>query len=129
MYPVSNMLNGIKNANRAGRESVLVPQSKLCLAIAQKLSKEGYVGEIAQKVRRGRPVFEVSLVTTTEGDPRINDIVCISKPSRRMYTSMHEIKPFKNGRGSFVYSTPKGILTDKEARKENVGGEILFSIW
>ena len=129
MYPVSNMLNGIKNANRAGRDSVIVPQSKLCLAIAEKLSKIGYVGAIAQKTRRGRPVLEISLVTTEEGQPKINEIVCISKPSRRMYTSMHEIKPFKNGRGSFVYSTPKGILTDKEARKENVGGEVLFNIW
>ena len=122
------MLNGIKNANRAGRESVIVPHSKLCLAIATKLSKEGYVGVVSEKVRRGRPVIEVNLVEV-DGQPKINEIVCISKPSRRMYSSMSEIKPFKNGHGSFVYSTPKGILTDKEARKENVGGEILFSIW
>ena len=123
------MLNGIKNANRAGRESVVVPQSKLCLAIADKLSKIGYVGAVSQKTRKGRPVLEVTLITTPEGEPKINEIVCFSKPSRRLYSSMQEIKPFKNGRGSFVYSTPKGILTDKEARKENVGGEILFSIW
>ena len=128
MYPVSNMLNGIKNANRAGRESVIVPQSKLCLAIAEKLSKLGFVGVVSQKTRRGRPVLEVGLVTV-EGAPKINDIICVSKPSRRMYSSMHEIRPYKNGYGSYVYSTPKGILTDKEARKENVGGEILFSIW
>ena len=129
MYPVSNMLNGIKNANRAGRESVVVPHSKLCLAIAKKLSQQGYVGVVSEKTRRGRPVIEVSLVTTAEGKPKINEIVCISKPSRRMYSSMHEIKPFKNGYGAFVFSTPKGILTDKDARKENVGGEVLFSIW
>ena len=128
MDPVSNMLNGIKNANRAGRESVIVPHSKLCLAIAKSLSKQGYVGVVSEKSRRGRPVIEVALVQV-EGAPKINEIVCISKPSRRMYTSMHEIKPFKNGRGAYVYSTPKGILTDKEARKENVGGEVLFSIW
>ncbi|MEI6316150.1 MAG: 30S ribosomal protein S8 [bacterium] len=128
MYPVSNMLSGIKNANRAGRDSVIVPHSKLCLAIAKKLSKEGYVGVVSEKTRKGRPVFEVALLQV-EGQPKINEIVCISKPSRRMYSSMHEIKPFKNGRGAYVYSTPKGILTDKEARKENVGGEILFNIW
>ena len=122
------MLNGIKNANRAGRESVIVPLSKLCLSIAEKLSKLGYVGIVSQKTRRGRPVLEVNLITV-DGGPKINDIVCVSKPSRRMYSSMHEIRPFKNGFGSYVYSTPKGILTDKEARKENVGGEILFSIW
>ena len=122
------MLNGIKNANRAGRESVVVPHSKLCLAIATKLSKEGYVGVVSEKTRRGRPVIEVTLLTVDNG-PKINEIVCISKPSRRMYSSMSEIKPFKNGRGSYVFSTPKGILTDKEARKENVGGEVLFNIW
>jgi small subunit ribosomal protein S8 len=129
MDPVSNMLNGIKNANRALRESVIVPQSKLCLAIAEKLSKEGFVGAIAKKTRKGRPVFEVTLVTSADRMPKVNDVVRISKPSRRLYTAASEIKPVRNGRGLLVISTPKGILTDKEARKENVGGEVLFSIW
>ena len=122
------MLNGIKNANRALRESVIVPHSNLCYAIAEKLSTEGYVGAVAKKTRRGRPVIEVALVSNGR-TPRITDITLVSKPSRRMYISVHEIKPFKNGRGSTVLSTPKGILTDKEARKEHVGGEVLFKIW
>lgn len=128
MDPVSNMLVAIKNGNKALKASVVVPESKLCLAIAEKLSKEGYVGDIAKKTRRGRPVLEISLVSTNR-TPRISDLVRISKPSRRMYTTVHDIKPFKNGHGAFVLSTPKGILTDKEARKEHVGGEVLFSIW
>ncbi len=122
------MLNGIKTANRALRESVIVPHSNLCYAIAEKLSTEGYVGAVAKKTRRGRPVIEVALVSNGR-TPRITDITLVSKPSRRMYISVHEIKPFKNGRGSTVLSTPKGILTDKEARKEHVGGEVLFKIW
>jgi small subunit ribosomal protein S8 len=122
------MLNGMKNANRALRESIIVPESKLCLAIAEKLSKEGFVGAISKKSRRGRPVFEVSLIAV-DRVPKINDVVRISKPSRRMYTGTQEIKPIKNGLGLLVLSTPKGILTDKEARKEHVGGEVLFSIW
>lgn len=122
------MLNGMKNANRALRESVIVPQSKLCLAIAEKLSQEGFVGPIAQKTRRGRPVLEVSLIAENRV-PKISEVVRVSKPSRRMYAGVHDIKSVKNGRGLLVLSTPKGILTDKEARKEHVGGEILFSIW
>ena len=122
------MLNGIKTGNRALRETVVVPHSNLCYAIADKLSKEGYVGAISKKVRHGRPVIEIALLS--EGRvPKINDVVRVSKPSRRLYSSVHEIKSYKNGNGAFVFSTPKGILTDKEARKEHVGGEVLFSIW
>ena len=122
------MLNGIKNANRALRETVVVPHSKLSLAILEKLSKEGYVGAIERKTRRGRPILEVALIST-DRTPKVSEVTRISKPSRRMYAGVHDIKSVKNGRGMMVLSTPKGILTDKEARKEHVGGEILFSIW
>lgn len=128
MDPVANMLIAIKNGNRALKESIIVPQSNLCLAIAEKLSSEGFVGAVTKKTRRGRPVMEITLVS--EGrTPKVSDVTRLSKPSRRMYASVHEIKPYMNGRGLFVLSTPKGILTDKEARKEHVGGEVLFSIF
>lgn len=122
------MLNGIKNANRALRESVIVPESKLTFAIAQKLSAEGFVGAIVKKTRRGRPVLEIALFST-DRTPKVTEVVRVSKPSRRMYAGVQDIKSVKNGHGLMVLSTPKGILTDKEARKEHVGGEILFSIW
>ncbi len=128
MDRIANMLNGIKTANHALRESVIVPHSNLCYAIAEKLSSAGYVGSIAKKSRKGRPVIEIALLSNGR-EAKINEVTRISKPSRRLYASVHEIKSFKNGRGAFVYSTPKGILTDKEARKEHVGGEVLFSIW
>ncbi len=128
MDRIANMLNGIKTANRALRESILVPHSNLCLAIAKKLSEQGYVGAVSTKTRHGRPVIEIALLSNGR-EPRISDIARVSKPSRRLYASVHDIKSYKNGNGSFVYSTPKGILTDKEARKEHVGGEVLFSIW
>ena len=118
----------MKNANRALRDTVIVPESKLCFAIADKLSKEGFVGSVSKKTRLGRPVLEVALLSKDRA-PRINEVVRISKPSRRMYMGVHDIKPIKNGKGLLVLSTPKGILTDKEARKEHVGGEVLFSIW
>ena len=128
MDTLSNMLNGIKNANRALRENVLVPESKLSFAIAQKLSKEGFVGSVAKKTRQGRPVLEIELLAT-DRVPKINDIKRVSKSSRRMYMGVHDIKPVRGGGGMVVLSTPKGLLTDKEARKEHVGGEVLFSIW
>ncbi len=128
MYPLSNMLIGIKNANRALRESVIVPHSKFCLAVAQKLSKEGFVGAVSEKSRRGRPVIEIALVSNNR-IPKVSDISLVSKPSRRMYAGVASVKPVKNGAGLLVLSTPKGILTDKEARKEHVGGEVLFRIW
>lgn len=128
MDPVSNMLIAIKNGNRALKESVIVPESKLCLAIANKLKEAGFVGDIAKKSRRGRPVLEITLISNNRS-PKVNEIVRISKPSRRMYYGVQDIKPVKNGRGATVFSTPKGILTDKEARKEHVGGEALFLIW
>ena len=128
MDTLSNMLNGIKNANRALRESVIVPQSKLSLAIAEKLSKEGFVGSVSKKTRLGRPVIEIALIAT-DRMPKINDVKRISKSSRRMYMGVHDIKPVRGGGGMTVLSTPKGLLTDKEARKEHVGGEVLFSIW
>jgi small subunit ribosomal protein S8 len=128
MDPVSNMLNGMKTANLALRESVIVPQSKLCLAIAEKLSKEGFVGTVTKKTRLGRPVFEVQLISN-DRQPKITEVVRISKPSRRMYAGSADVRAVKNGKGLLVLTTPKGILTDKEARKEHVGGEVLFSIW
>lgn len=122
------MLIGIKNANRALKESVVFPHSKFTFAIAQKLSKEGFVGEVTTKSRKGRPVFEVALLST-DRVPKVTEINRVSKSSRRMYTGVADVKPIKNGHGLLVLSTPKGILTDKEARKEHVGGEVLFSIW
>lgn len=128
MDTIANMLVSIKNGNRALKESVVVPASKFSFAVATKLSQEGYVGKIEEKTRRGRPVLEIELISDGK-TPKIKEITRISKPSRRLYASVSDIRPYKNGHGLFIYSTPKGILSDKDARKEHVGGEVLFSIW
>jgi len=65
----------------------------------------------------------------TNGDSRIRGMERVSKPGRRLYTGAHDLKPYKQGKGSWIISTPTGILTDRQARKENKGGEILFRIW
>ena len=118
----------LKNAGLAGKESVVLPYSKMKNAIAECLKKEGYVNKLSKKVRKNHPVLEIEL-SYVDKKPRISEVERISKQSRRVYLGIKEIHPVRNGRGILVLSTPKGILSGKEARKENVGGEALFQIF
>ncbi len=117
----------IKNANRAEREVVVVPHSKIKMAIAECLLRHGFVSSVSKKVKKGFPVIELGLIYR-DGQPRVTEVTRISKSSRRMYTGVKGIRPVKHGQGIMVLTTPKGILTDKEARKELVGGEVLFTM-
>jgi small subunit ribosomal protein S8 len=128
MDSTSNMLISLKNGGNAGKATVIVPFSKLSAAIAKTLFNTGYIASYAKKSRAKGDVLElgVSYIDTT---PRIHDVKRISKSSRRVYFGVHDVKLVKNGRGLLVLSTPKGILTGDEARKEHVGGEALFEIW
>ncbi|MEN9582894.1 MAG: hypothetical protein RL641_848 [Candidatus Parcubacteria bacterium] len=125
--PIAAMITMIKNASHAGKTAVTVPHSKVKEAIVVCLKRSGFVAEFEKKIRNERPYLDITI--TAKNGTKINDVTRVSKPSRRMYKGNKEIRMYKNGAGIFVYSTPKGILTDKEARKEMVGGEILFSIW
>ena len=118
----------IKNASLAGKETVSFPYSKIKNAIALCLKKEGYIAEATKKVKGGQNVLEVALIYK-EGKPRITEVSRLSKQSRRVYFGMKDIHTVRNGQGMLVLSTPKGILSGKEARKEQVGGEALFKIW
>lgn len=128
MDPIANMLIMIQNASRAGHESVSFPYSKIKYEIALCLEKAGFVKGVSKKTKKELPVIEVGLVYKGEA-PRIHDIERVSKVSRRTYAGVSDLKPFKNGIGAFVLSTPKGILIDSEAKKERVGGEVILSIW
>ena len=118
----------IKNANHVGHESIVVPHSKMKLSIAECLVKEGYLKYATKKTRKGFPVIELGLLYA-EGEPKVTGTERISKSSCRVYKGVKDIKSTRNGYGLTVLSTPKGILTNKEARKEMVGGEVLFKIW
>ena len=118
----------MKNGSLAGKESVSFPYSKLKNAIVECLKKEGYVSETAKKTKKGQPVLEVKLVYMDK-NPKITEVERISKQSRRVYFGMKDIHSVRNGSGLLVLSTPKGILSGKEARKEQVGGEALFRVW
>jgi small subunit ribosomal protein S8 len=128
MDSISNMIIIMKNGSLAGKESVAIPYSKMKNAIGECLKKEGYVTDISKKVKKGIPVLEVKL-TYKDHKPRITEVERISKQSRRVYFGMKDIHSVRNGSGLLVLSTPKGILSGKEARKEQVGGEALFRVW
>ncbi len=128
MDPISNMLIMIKNASLANKETVVFPFSKLKLAIGECLVKEGYIKSITKKTRKDHPVLEVELAYVDKKS-RITDVERVSKQSKRVYFGMKDIHTVKGGKGLLVLSTPKGILSGKNARIEQVGGEALFRIW
>ncbi len=118
----------IKNASLAGKESVSFPASKIKFAILECLKKEGYVGEVAKKVKKDHPVIEAKLIYVDK-TPKVTQVERVSKQSRRVYFGVKDIHKVRNGSGLLVLSTPKGILSGRDARKEQVGGEALFKIW
>ena len=111
------------------KETVVVPFSNIKLAIAECLKKHGFIDHVSKKTeKKNKPVLELTLAYTPAG-ATIHDVKRVSKPSRRMYVGAKELYPVKNGNGIMVLSTPKGILSNSEAKKEQVGGEALFMIW
>lgn len=129
MDPIANMLNMMKNASLRGHERVIVPFSSVKLAIAECLKASGFLKNIEKKTHNSFPILEMDLMYDADGKAKITGVERVSKSSRRMYVGSGDIKPVMNGKGMMVLSTPKGILTGGNARKEHVGGEILFKIW
>lgn len=126
MDPIADMMNTLKNASLVNKDTVVVSYSKQKEAIAKCLVREGYLATVDKKVRNGFPVLSLTLVAGEK--PRFSEVKRISKPSRRMYAGVKEFSGFFRGRGILVLSTPKGILSHREAKKELVGGELLFSL-
>lgn len=129
MDQIANMINMVKNASVRGHEFVVVPSSKIKLAIAECLVKEGYLKSVNKKTKKGFPVLELELIYQEDGTPKINGADRISKSSNRVYRAVKDIKRAISNYGVVILSTSKGILTDKQASKEMVGGEALFKIW
>lgn len=128
MDQIANMLIMMKNASMARKETVVIPHSNLKNAILACLKKEGFVADFAKKTKKGLPVIEITLAYNDD-KPKISDVARISKQSRRVYYGMKDIHTVRSGTGILVLSTPKGILTGRDARKEQVGGEALFRMW
>lgn len=126
--PVSDFIIRLKNAGMIRKAEVNLPYSKLKHAIADKLADAGYVDAVAKHGKKAKKTLAVKL-KYADGEHKIKGVQRISKPGRRMYVSASEIFPVKFGKGNMILSTPAGILTGEEARKQNVGGEHLFIIW
>jgi small subunit ribosomal protein S8 len=127
--PIANLIISLKNAALVEKDTVVVPFSNIKLAIARCLESNGYLAGAQKKTeKKNKEVIELKLKITENG-PTIHEVKRVSKPSRRVYKGVKELSPVKNGHGMLVLSTPKGILSDKDAKKEQVGGEALFMIW
>jgi len=132
MDPIADMIVRIKNATDSKKESVVFPYSKLKLSILDLLQKEGFIKSFGKKGKKVVKFIEVVLSYEGDGnkkESRINGVERVSKSSKRIYVGSKEIKRVKNGLGSLILSTPKGIMTDKMAKEAKVGGEALFEIW
>lgn len=128
MDKVANMLITVKNGGNARREFVYIPFSKYIQSIAKCLLNNGFIAGYEKKKRQSGDLLEIK-INYEDDKPRINGVKRISKPSRRLYASVREIYPVREGYGKLILSTPKGVLAGEDAKKQLVGGELLFEIW
>ena len=127
--PLGDMLTRIRNGQRAGKSIVAAPASKFRERVLGVLEREGYIRGYRRSVGdAGHPLLEIDL-KYYEGEPVIQTIKRVSTPGRRVYSSISDLQPYANGLGISILSTPKGVLSDTEARDENVGGEVLCQVY
>lgn len=129
MDPIANMLTSIRNAQAAKKETVSVPYSKIKMEIAKVLAKEKFLKEADHKAKKARKTIDLVLNYDDSGRPAITGLKRISKSSRRIYSPASKIKRVRQGFGFQILSTPKGVLTGKEAKKEKVGGEVICEVY
>ena len=123
------MIIKLKNAQAVKKESVKIPSSNLSEAILAALAKNGFVESFEKKGKGVKKYLDVKLKYGEDGLGKIGSVKLVSKPSRRIYAGYRELRPVKSGIGLLVVSTPRGIMSGKEARKMKLGGEVLFEIW
>lgn len=129
--PIADFLVQIKNAGTAGKKEITVPYSDIKLRIANVLEKKGFLGEVTKKADGNGPgkVITIALLYDAPGLPRVRGVRRMSRPSRRHYAGAKSIRPVHEGHGVMVLSTPKGVMSGDEAKKEHVGGEVLCIVW
>lgn len=126
---LGDMLTRIRNGQKARKTSVPVPASKLRANVLDVLKREGYIRDYSQvEIRGGVREFNVEL-KYHEGEPAIRTISRVSRPGRRIYSGIGELERYYNGLGISVLSTPQGVMSDHEARRRNVGGEVLCRVF
>ena len=126
--PLGDLLTRIRNGQRARKDSVLSPASKLRSRVLDVLQREGYIRGYSDEVLNEHPGLRIEL-KYFEGQPAIQHVARVSKPGRRVYSGSKELPVVRNGLGITIVSTPKGVLSDADAREQNVGGEVLAEVF
>ncbi|WP_338468115.1 30S ribosomal protein S8 [Novosphingobium sp. ZN18A2] len=126
--PLGDMLTRIRNGQRAKKDSVLSPASKIRARVLEVLQREGYIRGYSEDATGVHPQLRIEL-KYFEGEPAIKHVQRVSKPGRRVYSGSKELPVVRNGLGITIVSTPKGVLSDAEARAQNVGGEVLAEVF
>ena len=126
--PVTDMLNRIRNAQAVFQPTVDVPLSKIKFEICQILAREGFIKAFERKGRKNKKIIQITL-KYNEKIPAISGMKRISKPGQKIYLPYKKIKKVKGGYGLSIISTSRGLMTDKEARRKKLGGEVICEIW
>ena len=130
MDPIADMISSINNAQAVGKKQIAIyPYSNFKYEILEVLKKEGLVDNLDKKGRLSQRKIIIDLKYDAEGNPLISKIRKVSKQGQRIYSTVNEMKPVKSGHGMSIVSTSKGLMTNKEARKNKLGGEIICEIW
>jgi len=127
--PIADLLTRIRNAHRAKHDRLDVPASKVKLEVCRILKQEGYIKNVSVVEDKPSNLLRIILSYSKEGAPVISRMRKISTPGRRVYRGADAIKPVLNGLGIGIVSTSRGLMTDRQAREQRVGGEILCEVW
>lgn len=126
--PITDMLNRIRNAQAVLKETAAVPFSNLKYELARILKKRGFIDKVEKRRRKTKRTILLTLKYENK-EPVIKGLKRISKPGRRFYVSTRDIRAVRSGYGLSIISTSKGLMTDKEARKKKLGGEVICEVW
>ena len=126
--PIGDLITRIRNGQMRRTAKILAPNSRLRTRLLDVLTAEGYIRGYAEVETKGHKQLEIEL-KYHEGEPAIRELKRVSTPGRRVYSSVSELKPHRQGLGVSIISTPKGVMTDITAREQNVGGEVLCQVF
>ncbi len=127
--PIADMITRIRNALMVKKQTVKVPFSKFKMEILGVLKRYGYIEDFNKVGREPKRMIEIKLAYNEDNTPKITEIRRISKPSQRVYKKAKHIFPARKGYGVYIISTPSGVMSDREAKAKNLGGEVLIEVW
>jgi small subunit ribosomal protein S8 len=127
--PIADFLSRIRNGTMAGHKTVVCPSSRMKARIATILKDEGYLSDVSEETREGRKLLMVTLRYDDSNSPVIEGITRVSRPGLRKYVNAEQLPKVRGGLGMAIVSTSRGVMTDQQARKDRVGGEVICHVW